>query len=92
MSGLSYPLLNSLCDLLGLQKELELYQDCNKSQTQACTNLSVCLHHFHSHVLNKMVTIEHVKMMEQLADIFMKPFPKSQIECLQDHVVLGFRQ
>ena len=41
--------------------------------TQACTNyLSVRLHHFRSHLVNKTIYIEHISTKEQVPDIFTK--------------------
>ena len=36
-------------------------------------HLSVRLHHFRSHIVNKTITIEHISTKEQLADMFTKP-------------------
>ena len=41
-------------------------------------HLSIRLHHFRSHIVNKIISIEHVSTKEQLADIFTKPLPKVQ--------------
>ena len=41
-------------------------------------HLSIRLHHFRSHIVNKIISIEHVATTQQLADIFTKPLPKVQ--------------
>ena len=48
-------------------------------KTRARTkHLLVRLHHFHTHVVNKMITINHIQM-EQLGDMFMKPLAKGTL-------------
>ena len=41
-------------------------------------HLSVRLHHFRYHVVNKTINIQHVASKEQMADIFTKPLPRDQ--------------
>ena len=41
-------------------------------------HLSIRLHHFRSHIVRKIISIEHISTKEQLADIFTKPLPKVQ--------------
>jgi hypothetical protein len=57
----------------------------NKSCIEIATNhrtrprtkhLSVRLHHFRSHVVQKTITIEHISTKEHLADMFTKPLPR----------------
>jgi Reverse transcriptase (RNA-dependent DNA polymerase) len=68
----------------------------NKSCIEIATNhktrartkhLSVRLHHFRSHVVNKTITIEHVSTKEQIADMFTKPLPRDQFEKLRDRLL-----
>ena len=47
-------------------------------------HLSIRLHHFRSHIVRKIITIEHVSTKEQLADIFTKPLPRDQFRKLCD--------
>jgi hypothetical protein len=46
-------------------------------------HLSVRLHHFRSHILNKTISIEHVSTKKQVADIFTKPLPRDQFRILR---------
>lgn len=64
----------------------------NKSCIEIATNhrtrprtkhLSVRLHHFRSHVVNKTITIEHVSTKEQIADMFTKPLARDQFHKLR---------
>jgi hypothetical protein len=41
-------------------------------------HLSVRLHHFRYHVVNKTINIQHVASKEQMADIFTKPLARDQ--------------
>jgi hypothetical protein len=41
-------------------------------------HLSVRLHHFRSHILNKTITIEHINTKEQSAGMFTKPLGREQ--------------
>jgi len=50
-------------------------------------HLSVRLHHFRSHVVNKTITIEHVSRKQQMADIFTKPLPRQQFIYLRDRLM-----
>ena len=68
----------------------------NKSCIEIATNhktrprtkhLSVCLHHFRSHVVNKTITIEHISTKEQIADIFTKPLPRNQFSKLSEQLM-----
>jgi hypothetical protein len=57
-------------------------------KTRARTkHLSVWLHHFRSHVVNKTITIEHVLTKEQIADMFTKPLPRDQFEKLRNRLL-----
>jgi hypothetical protein len=40
-------------------------------------HLSVRLHHFRSHVVAHIITIEHISTKEQIADMFTKPLPRA---------------
>jgi hypothetical protein len=46
-------------------------------------HLSVRLHHFRSHIMNKTISIEHVSTKKQVADIFTKPLPRDQFRTLR---------
>eukprot|EP00980_Cylindrotheca_fusiformis_P015692 scaffold4523_cov68-Cylindrotheca_fusiformis.AAC.2 len=46
-------------------------------------HLSVRLHHFRSHIVNKTISIEDVSTKEQVADIFTKPLPRDQFRHLR---------
>ena len=50
-------------------------------------HLSIRLHHFRSHIVNKIITVEHVSTKEQLADIFTKPLPRVQYCKLRDRLM-----
>lgn len=50
-------------------------------------HLSVRLHHFRSHVVNKTITIEHITTTQQIADIFTKPLPRKQFQYLRDKLM-----
>ena len=55
----------------------------NNHRTRPRTkHLSIRLHHFRSHVVNKVITIEHISTKNQLADIFTKPLPKPSFNTL----------
>ena len=47
-------------------------------------HLSLRLHHFRSHIVNKTVTVEYVSTHDQIADIFTKPLAKPQFCKLRD--------
>ena len=47
-------------------------------------HLSLRLHHFRSHIIRKIITVEHISTKEQIADIFTKPLPKHQFCKLRD--------
>ena len=51
-------------------------------------HLSIRLHHFRSHIVNKTISIEHVSTTKQLADIFTKPLPKVQFCNLRKGLML----
>ena len=68
----------------------------NKSCIEIATNhktrprtkhLSVRLHHFRSHVVNKTISIEHISTKEQIADMFTKALPRDQFEKLRDRLM-----
>lgn len=50
-------------------------------------HLSVRLHHFRSHVVNKTITVQHVATTQQIADIFTKPLPRVQFMYLRDKLM-----
>ena len=50
-------------------------------------HLSVRLHHFRSHVINKTISIEHISTKEQIADMFTKPLPRAQFQKLCDRLM-----
>jgi hypothetical protein len=69
----------------------------NKSCIEIATNhrtlprtkhLSVRLHHFRSHVVQRTITIEHISTKEQLADMFTKPLALDQFCKLRDQLML----
>ena len=47
-------------------------------------HLALRLHHFHSQILKKIITVEHISTKDQIADIFTKPLPKPQFTHLRD--------
>ena len=49
--------------------------------------LSVRLHHFWSHVINKTISIEHISTKEQIAEMFTKPLPRDQFQKLCDRLM-----
>jgi hypothetical protein len=68
----------------------------NKSCIEIATNhktrprtkhLSVRLHHFRSHVVDRTITIEHISTKEQIADMFTKPLPRAQFIKLRDSMM-----
>jgi hypothetical protein len=68
----------------------------NKSCIEIATNhrtrprtkhLSVRLHHFRSHIVQRTITIEHISTKEQLADIFTKPLPRDQFRKLRNRLM-----
>jgi hypothetical protein len=68
----------------------------NKSCIEIATNhkirartkhLSVRLHHFWSHVVNKTITIEHISTKHQIADMFTKALPRDQFENLRNRLL-----
>ena len=46
-------------------------------------HLSVRLHHFHSHILAKTISIQHISTKHQVADLFTKPLPREQFDRLR---------
>ena len=57
----------------------------NNHKTRPRTkHLSLRLHHFRSHIVRKIITVEHISTKHQLADIFTKPLPKVQFLHLRD--------
>ena len=60
----------------------------NNHKTRPRTkHLSIRLHHFRSHIVKKLITVEHVSTKNQLADIFTKPLPKSQFCILRQKIM-----
>jgi hypothetical protein len=69
----------------------------NKSCIEIATNhktrprtkhLSVRLHHFRSHVVDRTtITIEHIFTKEEIADMFTKPLPRAQFIKLRDSMM-----
>jgi KUP system potassium uptake protein len=68
----------------------------NKSCIEIATNhrtrprtkhLSVRLHHFRHHVLNKTINIEHISTKEQIADMFTKPLARDQFAKLREKLM-----
>jgi hypothetical protein len=68
----------------------------NKSCIEISTNhktrartkhLSVQLHHFRSHVVNKTIAIEHISTKHQIADMFTKALPHDQFENLRNRLL-----
>jgi ribosomal protein S17E len=68
----------------------------NKSCIEIATNyktrprtkhLSVRLHHFRSHVVERTITIEHISTKNQIANIFTKPLPRDQFIKLRDKMM-----
>ena len=51
-------------------------------------HLSLRLHHFRSHIINKSITVEHISTKEQIADIFTKPLPRPQFQHLRRKLML----
>ena len=41
-------------------------------------HLSVRLHHFHSHIMAKTISIQHISTKLQIADLFTKPLARNQ--------------
>ena len=70
-------------------EENKMYIDiATNHKTRARTNhLSVRLHHFRSHVVNKTIQIEHISTKEQVEDIFTKLFPSDQFEKLRNQLM-----
>jgi hypothetical protein len=50
-------------------------------------HLSVRLHHFRSHVVNKTIIIEHINSKEQVADMFTKPLARDQFRKLRSKLM-----
>ena len=49
----------------------------NNHTTWPCTkHLTLRLHHFHSHIVNKIITVKHISTKDQIADVFHEPLPK----------------
>ena len=68
----------------------------NKSCLEIATNhksrprtkhLSVRLHHFRSYVAAKLIDIQHISTVDQLADIFTKPLGEAPFTYLRDHIM-----
>ena len=67
--------------------------NCLNMATNHCTcprtkQLSIRLHHFRSHIVNKITTVEYDSTTEQIADIFTKPLPKVQFCILRKRLML----
>ena len=55
-------------------------------KTRARTkHLPVRLHHFHTHVVNKMITINHIQM-EHLGDMLVKPLAKGTLRIFEEQI------
>ena len=68
----------------------------NKSSIEIATNhnthewtkhLSVRLHHFCSHIIDKTISIEHILTFEQIANIFTKPLASDQFRKLRKRLM-----
>ena len=79
-------------------KTFEDNMSCIKIATSHSTrsrtkNLSLSLHHFRSHVINKTITIQHISTKDQIAEILTKALPRVQFrklcEKLMSWVPLG---
>ena len=73
-------------------KTFEDNMSCIKLATTHCTcprtkHLSLRLHHFRSHIVNKLITIEYIHTKDQLADIFTKPLPTVQYNKLRNLIM-----
>jgi hypothetical protein len=50
-------------------------------------HIAINYHHFRSHVAKKLITIQHVTTMEQVADIATKPLPRDQFRYLRQRLL-----
>jgi hypothetical protein len=50
-------------------------------------HLSVRLHHFRSHILDKTISVEHINTKEQIADMFTKPLGRDQFSKLREKLM-----
>ena len=61
----------------------------NRKTRPQTKHLSVKIHHFRSFVVDKSVTIEHVRSTEQVADMLTKPLPAKQFIEFQNKTIGG---
>ena len=45
------------------------------------------LHHFHSHIIKRIITVEYISTNHQLSDILIKPLSKPQFTHLRDKLM-----
>ena len=52
-------------------------------------HLSIRLHHFRSHIIRKIISIEYINTKQQIADILTKPLPHKQFSVLFTKLMSG---
>ena len=53
-------------------------------------HICIKLHHFHSYVVNKIISFKYISTKNQIADIFTKPLARPQFSKLRDLLMSWF--
>ena len=70
------------------EDNMSCFNMANNHKTMSCTKyFSLRLHHFRSHIIRKIITVQHISTKDQLADIFTKSLPRDWFCKLRDIIM-----